>query len=310
MSGNGFRSYLTLEEGIGKVWGFVGNIHEGIDIPEEYVTCPLQSCGCGADVILSKAKTDNDKKKLSVTNSGVEGTMNTNKFVNKIDNISAVEMNFPINYQILWDISRRCNYDCTYCWPSVHNNKEGFPDYDTVVKVIDMMIDHWSGGNTIRWNFGGGEPTMHPRFMDILKHLKARNQWVLVTTNGSRSTKFWKEARQYINSINFSAHFASMDKFKGNEDRFIENAKLIMEHHDIVDDDFWIEIKLMVEPGMLDRAYEFKKRILDLGLLDKPGANGRMKGVLSLVPLRDIKDPGILVDYSDNEIEFFRNQGN
>jgi len=59
---------------------------------------------------------------------------------------------------------------------------------------------------------------------------------------------------------------------------------------------------------MLDRALEFKQRILDLGLLDKPGANGRMKGVMSLVPLRDINDASQLVDYSDNEIAFFRNQ--
>lgn len=294
---------------IPKNWGLLGNIREGFDLPEQWVECPFKSCGCGADVILSKAKTNGNRKHLAVTEHGYRGQFETAEdYVDVIEDQVGVEMNFPIPYQILWDLGRKCNYNCTYCWPAVHSNTEKFADYETIIRAIDLLIDNWSYGEPIRWNFGGGEPTMHPRFMDILKHLNDRHQWVLVTTNGSRSTKFWKEARQYINTVNMSAHFASMDLYKGNEDRFVENAKLIMEHHDQVDDDFWIEIKLMVEPGMLDRALEFKQRILDLGLLEKPGANGRMKGVLSLVPLRDINDSSQLVDYSENEIEFFRNQ--
>ena len=33
-----------------------------------------------------------------------------------------------------------------------------------------------------------------------------------------------------------------------------------------------------------------------------------MKGSLSLVPIRDINDAESLVNYSDNEIEFFKEQ--
>ena len=145
----------------------------------------------------------------------------------------------------MWDIGRRCNYACDYCWPAVHSNTEKFPSFESVINTIDMIIDNWSNGEQIRWNFGGGEPTMHPQFIDILKYLKSRNQWILVTTNGSRSTKFWSEATQYINSVNMSAHFASMDLYRGNEDRFLDNCKIIMKHHDIIDDDLWLEIKLM-----------------------------------------------------------------
>jgi len=309
MSGNGFRSHLTLEEGIGKQWGYIGNIFEGFEVPKEYATCKFDHCGCGADVILSKAKSDDYLKYLDVTQNGYAGTSRVGNFVNTIgDNISAVEMNFEIPYQVLWDISRRCNYDCAYCWPSVHNNKEEFPSYEVIIRTIDMTIDQWSKGASIRWNFGGGEPTMHPRFVDILRHLKSRNQWVLITTNGSRSTKFWTEAVQYVNSINMSAHFASMDLYKGNEDRFIENCKIMMQHQDRVDGDHWLEIKLMTPPGYLDRAQQLRDKILALDLLHKPGANNRMKGMLSLVPIRDIKDSSSLVKYSDNEIEFFRNQ--
>tara|TARA_B110000908_G_scaffold59196_1_gene71896 strand:- start:11352 stop:12731 length:1380 start_codon:yes stop_codon:yes gene_type:complete len=291
-------------------WGLLGNIREGIDLPTYYVTCPYDQCGCGADVILSKARSNKEAQTLlDVTHNGHEGTLRVENYTtDSIDSGIAMEMNFSIPYQVLWDLGRRCNYNCSYCWPSVHSNTEKFPSYEEVIQGIDMLIDHWSHGSPIRWNFGGGEPTMHPRFMDILKYLKSRNQWVLVTTNGSRSTKFWREASQYINSVNMSAHFASMDLYSGNEDRFVEVCKVIMEHHDAVDDDHWIEIKLMTPPGFLERAQSTRQRILDLEMLDKPGANLRPKGTISLVPIRDLNDAEKLVDYSENEIKYFTNQ--
>jgi len=291
-------------------WGLMGNIREGLDIPEDYLTCPYNSCGCGADVILSKYKNEKHKFLLDVTHNGTKGTMRTAMYRDELNtnNLVGAEMNFDIPYQILWDIGRRCNYNCTYCWPAVHSNTEKFPSIETVITTIDMMIDNWSNGETIRWNFGGGEPTMHPQFLDIIKHLKSRNQWVLVTTNGSRSTKFWTEASKYINSVNMSAHFASMDLYRGNEQRFIDNCKIIMDHHDKVDDDNWLEIKLMTPSGLLERAQKFRDRILEIETWHRPGANGRQKGSLSLVPIRDIEDSKSLIDYSDNEIEFFKQQ--
>jgi hypothetical protein len=47
---------------IGKYWGLLGNIREGWDLPEAWTTCPFKNCGCGADVILSKAKTVRDQR--------------------------------------------------------------------------------------------------------------------------------------------------------------------------------------------------------------------------------------------------------
>ena len=297
----------TLED-IPKNWGLLGNIREGFDMPEEWITCPFGNCGCGADVILSKCKLPVYNELLDVTNNGYEGTMRTEKDVSQIDDPVAVEMNFPIDYQVLWDLGRMCNYNCTYCWPSIHSNTEKFASYETIIKAIDMIINNWSEGKEIRWNFGGGEPTMHPQFIDILKYLKSKNQWVLVTTNGSRSTTFWKEAVKYINSINMSAHFASMDLYPKNGQRFVDVCQIIMEHHDKVDDDFWLEVKLMTPPGFLDRANKTKDAILALDMLDNPGANGRPKGSLSLVPIRSLEDSSNLVKYSDNEIEFFKDQ--
>lgn len=290
-------------------WGLLGNIRQGVNFPETYTVCPFDNCGCGADVILSKAKNNKFLDFLDVTKNGIDGTLKTDNNVDSIQSEPvAVEMNFEIPHQILWDISRRCNYSCNYCWPGVHSKTALFPDLNQTRVVIDMLADHWAMGKQIRWNFGGGEPTMHKDFLEILKHLKIKNQWVLVTSNGSRSNKFWKEAVKYINSVNMSAHFASMDEIPGNEDRFLENCKTIMEHHDAVDGDHWLEIKLMTPPGYLDRARQLQDRILSLDMLHKPGANNRVKGSLSLVPIRGLTDSSQLMEYSDNELEFFKQQ--
>jgi len=288
--------------------GFLGNIFDGYDLPTSWFKCPWDSCGCGADVIVSKAKSTMYKPMLAVTNGGWEAKESTLDDV--VDNISdpvAVEMNFPIPYQILWDLGRRCNYDCSYCWTSVHNRTDDHKDYDLLVSTADNLIDNWSHKESIRWNFGGGEPTLHPKFLEFLKHLKSRDQWIMLTSNGTRDHKYWAEAVQYLNSINLSAHFDGLLDEK-DEDRFVRNIEAICKHFDEHDDDHWLEIKLMAPPQYIDRALKLRDKIKALGTLDRPGANNRIKGMLSLVPIRSIGDSGTLVEYTEEQLDIFRTQ--
>jgi len=283
---------------------YVGKIGKDINFPFEWKKCPFDVCACGADVIVSKAKSESLIRFLSVTNKGYDGQYETiENMVDNIDSIIAAEMDFPIPYQILWDLTRRCNYDCSYCWPYVHNKYEKFLSFDLIIDTCDRLIYEWSGEKEIRFNFGGGEPTLHPNFIDIIKYLKERGQWILVTTNGSRSTKFWEEAIRYINSVNMSAHFEYINK-----NRFIENLKIMMDYHDSVNDDHWIEVKIMCPPGKINEGIEFKKEIEKIGRLNEMGANDRMKGDCSLVPIRQLESSGELNQYTEEELCQLQNQ--
>ena len=297
-----------------KDWGYLGDIYKGFTYPKKWVTCPFNTCGCGSDVIISKFKTKdnifsrNNEKLLKVTNEGYSGQYKTHdNFIDEVKNGVGIEMNFPIPYQILWDISRRCNYDCSYCWPSVHNNIDGHFEKEVAFETSDKIIK-WANGNEVRFNFGGGEPTLVPYFIEWMKYLKEKNQWTMVTTNGSMSNDFWRECVKYLNSINISAHFDSMASFPNRKERFLRNIEIIMDYHDKVNDDHWLEIKLMTPPGKLKDALNFKKQIENLNKLHKQGANGRMKGVCSLVPIRGIEDSSELVEYRDKEIKYFQKQ--
>jgi hypothetical protein len=129
----------------------------------------------------------------------------------------------------------------------------------------------------------------------------------MITTNGTRDYKYWEETAKYVNSINLSAHFDGL-KDEKDEDRFVRNVEVICQHFDEHNDDHWLEIKLMAPPQYIDRALKLRDKITALGTLDKPGANNRIKGVLSLVPIRSIGDSGALVQYTDEQLELFKNQ--
>lgn len=297
-------AWKSKPEDVGKVWGLLGNIYNNFDIPRTWTKCPFNSCGCGQDVVLPKAKQNKDIKNLHVLQDGWNGKVNSSfLYKDKIESPVAMEMNFPVDYQILWDISRRCNYNCSYCWPSVHNSTDPHHDFDIVMKTIDRLINEWANGETIRWSFGGGEPTLHPKCKNILEHLKSKNQWTMLTTNGSRTNRWWQDARKLINTCNFSCHFEAVD-----EDLFLANVNTVLEWHDESDDDLWCEVKLMAPTGVVDRALELMKRVKDLPSYNRKGANGRSKGTASIVPIRSLEDAGRLTEYTDKELRILQEQ--
>lgn len=288
--------------------GFLGNIYDGYDLPTDWFKCPWELCGCGADVSIAKAQSVMHKILLSIENDSWSGRDQTaNLLTTDIETPVAVETNFPLPYQILWDIGRRCNYDCSYCWTSVHNRVEEHKDFELLKNTSDKIIDEWANGQTIRWAFGGGEPTLHPQFLDWMKHLKSKNQWTMVTSNGTRDFKYWSEAANYLNSILLSAHFDGLHSEK-EEDRFVRNIEAICKTMDQTNEDKWIEVKLMAPPKYLERAIKLKEKILSLNLLDKVGNNGRIKGTLSIVPIRSMGDSSSLVEYTEEQLAIMRTQ--
>ena len=117
-------------------FGYVGNMYDRLELPEYWADCPFEFCGCGSDVILSKAKDENAVKHLAVSRRGYDGQHETrNMFAESLEEQVAVEMNFPIKYQILWDLGRRCNYSCDYCWNGLHNLVDPHHSYKVIKKT-------------------------------------------------------------------------------------------------------------------------------------------------------------------------------
>ena len=303
--------------------GIVGNIFEGFftDVKQvkAAVKCPFDTCGCGSDIWYPKSKTkksvDNiinfkeytEEERLDVYKK-IE--VNKKETIEK-DDITALEPNYNIDYQVLWDIGRRCNYDCEYCWPSVHNTDGPHIDYKTLRRTLGAII-YWivNKPGTIKENlkttkffFSGGEPTLNPDFLKICHWLQSEKQLVSVSTNGTNTEEYYTNLAQVVNNFLFSIHFGSMEKFKIiNEKKLLKNIKKVLTVHRLHSlRDKWVELKIMAPPGYVNHALKFyDMAISETPILDT-GRDKRPLGALTIVPIRTIGKSNTTAIYSDEE---------
>lgn len=272
-------------------WGHLGNIDQGFSIPTETVICPYKTCGCGSDIVVTKYK-----------NSDAVDFVNTHevtdqKFEN-INDITAVKFVHMVPKQILWDIGRQCNYNCSYCWPDVHNTTDPHKSLDTLIKTANYAINNWSNGNPIRWYFGGGEPTLNPDFEPFIQYLNSKNQWTMLVSNGSQGSKYWEKNCDNYNILIFSAHFEFMKK-----ELFIKNVSTIVQSLSLGTKNLTqFIIKLMAKPGIIDQTIELANEINEIIL-----QHNLPRHLLSIemVPLRGLgaESGNLKTEYTEIELK-------
>jgi len=114
-----------------------------------------------------------------------------------------------------------CNYNCSYCFPGSKDAVFRYPkNIDTIIKNFKKLFDIYGekfNKNIFHINLvGGGEPTLWPHFGQFCKEIKERhNVKIQVTTNGSRSIRWWEENSTYIDKAVLSCHheFVDIDHF-------------------------------------------------------------------------------------------------
>lgn len=105
--------------------------------------------------------------------------------------------------KVEWNLGKRCNYDCSYCPSSIHDNNSPHTDIEVLKATVDKLVIL---GKPIRLSFTGGEPTVHPDFEELVQYCVHKDiKWINVTTNGTRSPIYY--FRLPVNHIVFSLHF-------------------------------------------------------------------------------------------------------
>jgi MoaA/NifB/PqqE/SkfB family radical SAM enzyme len=105
--------------------------------------------------------------------------------------------------KIEWNLGKRCNYDCSYCPSSIHDNTSPHTDIEIRKATVDKLM---TLGKPIRLSFTGGEPTVHPKFRELLMYCKHVGiSWISVTTNGTLPAEFYCSLP--IEQLVFSIHF-------------------------------------------------------------------------------------------------------
>lgn len=277
-----------------KVGGKLGNVYEDFETPETWITCNVDICSCGADLFVPKMKSMDHESLLRKT-SGLDPKGKKVDSISTPDEQYAMERTFSSNVkQVYWEIGRRCNFDCSYCWPWIHNNHERHKSLEELISATQLVEEKFCRGSKANFVISGGEPTMNPAFMDWVRYIKAFGHYISMHSNASRQPDYYREL-VHLSDINFSAHFEFY-----NRDKFIKNIAAIVDEKVKSEEILGhLEVKLMMKPG--DRAEALK---LELELKKIPSFTDYC--TWAVVPIRDgNKGDTIMEGYEEADYEMF-----
>lgn len=113
-------------------------------------------------------------------------------------------------------IIERCNFACKYCFAHFGQNK--MLRKDEWITIIDNCIN---SGKINEINFAGGEPLLHPDFIDMVKYIAECNKSSAnkikcsLITNGSLLNEEWiKENGGYFNTVGISVDSTNEETMK------------------------------------------------------------------------------------------------
>lgn len=136
-------------------------------------------------------------------------------------------------FHVQFHITNRCNLKCKHCYEGNIDNYTDW-DFDEFVSAIEKLWDcfeKWGVKGEI--SLIGGEPTLHPRFYDIVNYLNSRGDvfGISILTNGVNiDEKFIDEMKKNKCSIQISIDGSTPEmhdsiRGKGNYNKTISNAK-------------------------------------------------------------------------------------
>lgn len=120
-------------------------------------------------------------------------------------------------FQIVWNITKACNFKCIHCYENAGKKADDELTTDEIIEGIDKL----SKLGVASIAFSGGEPTVHPGIIDLIKHASEDGMYVSMATNGFKTAKI-ERAKEFadaglefvqisLDGLNPETH----DKFRG-----------------------------------------------------------------------------------------------
>jgi len=149
---------------------------------------------------------------------------------------------------ITWFMGKRCNYDCSYCSPYYHDNYSPHISKEKAFNFIDQLEKYSITQNkNFKINITGGEPFVHPNFIELLKYIKNKKQLtqLVVVSNGSVPLKTYIESTEYITNLTISLHLEQDDSVINNTVDKILSLNAVS--------GLFLNVNLMALPGKLEK---------------------------------------------------------
>ena len=176
-------------------------------------TCRKINCWCGIDIEIPKAI---NEQTLRIFESQILDSDLLSLPEYESGEIIAVAESNKITENVLpldWSPTKRCNYDCSYCPPTVHDNHSPLPDLAELKQMAtDILSPHKN--RRVRISISGGEPTLWPDLLLFVQHLDSmlKRKRIRIMTNGTASIQRLIELQQYSRLIVSLHHEYVSDK--------------------------------------------------------------------------------------------------
>lgn len=200
--------------------------------------------------------------------------------------IIRVEPTTPM-ISLTWMIGSRCNYDCMYCPPELHDMTSAHPDLDRLKTAWHSLYNKTRHLNLpYKLSFTGGEVTANKQFLPLIEYIKTNYNigQIVITTNGSASLNYYTRLARLVDAISFSTHSEFF-----NEQEFFDKVNAINKimirpeksvHVNIMDE-YWNQDRAKMYAAWLDThgvSYSINSLHYDKQTRNTP----TMKGVYNL----------------------------
>jgi len=128
-----------------------------------------------------------------------------------------VPQKMPAPFLIVWNFTNMCNFRCKHCYQRADRP---LPDELSLEEKI-MLVDQLDKAGVAAVALSGGEPTIHPHFLRIVREIASRGMYVAVATNGwvfadiERLKKAKEAGLRYVEISVDSADPKKHDAFRG-----------------------------------------------------------------------------------------------
>ena len=115
---------------------------------------------------------------------------------------------------IVWNMTRTCNLNCVHCYSQSKNLQY---NNELTLEQGKAFIDDISVFGSPVMLFSGGEPLMHPNFLDLCFYAKSKGMRAVISTNGTLITR---ELAKELKKVGLSYVGISLDGLEPVHDRF------------------------------------------------------------------------------------------
>jgi MoaA/NifB/PqqE/SkfB family radical SAM enzyme len=169
---------------------------------------------------------------------------------------TAINLVKPEPMMVTWDTGRRCNYDCSYCEISRHDNVSPHHSLEEYLKTFDFIKSwtavydqHKKNPTHTNINFTGGEPTMNPVFWELADRIKEdeKDFHLSLTTNGAWNSKYTDKILKRFHGVTVSYHAEGHPNLK---------KQVINNILDLHKSNIWMQVNLMMHVDYWNECIE------------------------------------------------------